>query len=152
LIDQLPQNSPRTALIAAAEGWIGTGYEHAQRLRNVAVDCVNLLCAVYEEAGLTEHIVLPYYCQDWMLHRSEELFLMGVLERRLHEVTAPLPGDVALFRYGRCYSHGAIVTQWPELIHSFAALGGVVRGDATRHPLLDAVGQPRPVKFYSMLD
>lgn len=141
----------REALVTAAEGWIRTPYEHAQRLRGVAVDCVNLLCSVYEEAGLTSHIVLPHYTQDWMLHRSEELFLMGVLERHLHEVTAPLAGDVALFRYGRCYSHGAIVTRWPKVIHSFAGLGGVVRGDATRHPLLDRTGQPRAVKFYSML-
>jgi cell wall-associated NlpC family hydrolase len=140
----------RDKLVKAAERYIGTPYHHAARVYGVGIDCVNLLCAVYAEAGLTEHIVLPFFCQDWMLHRSEELFLMGVLEQRLHEVTAPLPGDVALFRYGRCYSHGAIVTQWPELIHSFAALGGVVRGDATRHPLLDAVGQPRPVKFYSI--
>lgn len=146
------QSDPRAALVGAAERWIGTPFHHSARLRNVGIDCVNLLCVVYFEAGLTSHVILPYYVQDWMLHRSEELFLMGMLEQHLHEVPAPLPGDVALFRYGRCYSHGAIVTQWPELIHSFAALGGVVRGDATRHPLLDAVGQPRPVKFYSILD
>lgn len=76
--------------------------------------------------------------------------LAGILATA-HEVSVPEPGDVAVFRYGRCYSHGAIVTRWPEIIHAIAALGVVIRGDATKHPLLDAANKPRPVKFYSVL-
>lgn len=137
-------------LVAAAERWLLTPYHHAGRVHLVGVDCVNLLCAVYEEAGLVAHIDLPHYPQDWMLHRGEERFMIGILEARLHEVQQPLPGDVALFRFGRCFSHGAIVTQWPDLIHAFAGLG-VVRGNAGKHPLLDAAGTPRLAKYYSLL-
>lgn len=85
-----------------------------------------------------------------MLHKSEEKFLMGILENNLREVQQPLPGDVALFRFGRCFSHGAIVTRWPELIHAYVGLG-VVRGKAGSHPLLDATGTPRLAKYYSIL-
>ena len=53
------------------------------------------------------------------------------------------PGDIALFRFGRTFSHGAIVTDWPRLIHAYWAIG-VVWGDATLHPLKD-----RPVRFFS---
>lgn len=140
----------RRRLLAAAERWIGTPYHHAARIHGVATDCVNLLCSVYEEAGLTGYVDPGFYRPDWMLHRGEELFLMGVLEAHLHEVPCTLPGDVALFRYGRCYSHGAIVVEWPRLIHAFAGLG-VVWGDATKHPLLGGASQPRRVKFYSKL-
>ena len=145
-----PSESMREALIAAAEGWLKTPFHHHARVKGVGVDCINLLCAVYEEAGLIDHVDLPYYPPDWMLHRSEERMLAGVLAMA-HEVSTPESGDVALFRYGRCYSHGAIVTRWPEVIHAIAALGVVIRGDATKHPLLDASNEPRPVKFYSVL-
>jgi cell wall-associated NlpC family hydrolase len=141
----------REIIVAAAEGWLRTPYQHAQRCRGAGVDCINLLCAAYEEAGLSRHIELPFYPPDWMLHRSEERFLMGVIETRLEQVQRPGTGDIALFRYGRCYSHGAIVISWPSVIHAFAGLG-VVYGDARRHPLLDATGSPRSVKFYSLLE
>jgi cell wall-associated NlpC family hydrolase len=140
----------RDALVRAAEGWLRTPFHHHARVKGAGIDCINLLCAVYEEVGLIEHINLPYYPPDWMQHRSEERMLAGILATA-HEVSVPEPGDVAVFRYGRCYSHGAIVTRWPEVIHAIAALGAVIRGDATKHPLLDAANKPRPVKFYSVL-
>jgi hypothetical protein len=148
-------DTKRAALVAAAEGWLRTPFHHHARVKvdsqgRGGVDCINLLCAVYEEVGLIDHVELPYYPPDFMLHRSEERMLAGVLAMG-HEVSSPEPGDVALFRFGRCYSHGAIVTRWPEVIHAIAALGVVIRGDATKHPLLDASNKPRPVKFYSVL-
>jgi hypothetical protein len=51
-------------------------------------------------------------------------------------VPAPEPGDVAIFKFGRCYAHGVIVTKWPLMIHSWVDGGvGVMRGDVTQ-PLL----------------
>jgi hypothetical protein len=141
----------RDALVAAAEGWLKTPFHHHARVKGVGVDCINLLCAVYEEVGLIDHIDLEFYPPDFMLHRSEELFLAGVLSTKACEVFEPGPGDVALFRYGRCYSHGAIVTHWPQVIHAMSCLNMVIRGDATKHPLLDGANKPRSVKFYSML-
>jgi cell wall-associated NlpC family hydrolase len=149
-ISHPPNSASRAALVAAAERWLRTPYQHSARLHGVAVDCVNLLCAVYEEAGLTDYVEPGFYRSDWMLHRAEERFLMGILEARLHEVARPLPGDIALFRYGRCFSHGAIVVEWPRVIHAFAGLG-VVHGDAAKHPLLDNTGRLRAVRFYTKL-
>jgi cell wall-associated NlpC family hydrolase len=141
----------RENLVRSAKLWIGTPYHHAARCYGAGVDCVNLLCAVYETAGIVDHIELPFYPPDWMLHRSEERFMMGVIEQRLQQVQHPHTGDIALFRFGRCYSHGAIVTGWPSLIHAFSGLG-VTYGDARQHPLLDGTGKPRQVKFYSIED
>jgi hypothetical protein len=76
------------------------------------------------------------------LHRDAERYLEG-LTRHASEIPAPLPGDIALFRFGRTFSHGAIVTQWPLLIHAYWNIG-VVRGDATLYPLAG-----RPVKFFT---
>lgn len=140
----------REMVVAAAERWRGTPYQHAQRCHGAGIDCINLLCAAYGEAGLIRHIELPYYPADWMLHRNQELILTGLLEQNMRQVEQPLPGDIALFRFGRCYSHGTIVVDWPRVIHAFAGLG-VVYGDARNHPLLDGASRPRAVKFYSML-
>ena len=49
------------------------------------------------------------YPADWHLHRSEERYL-GFIFDRCREVAEPQPGDVMVLRYGRCYSHGGIVT------------------------------------------
>ena len=57
---------------------------------------------------------------DWHLHRGEERYL-GFLLARAREVAAPLAGDVILFKYGRCFSHGGIVTRVDPLtiVHAF---------------------------------
>ena len=52
-------------------------------------------------------------------------------------------GDVALFRFGRCFSHGAIVVDWPTVIHAWH-VGGVMLTDV-KQPLLVS----RPVRFFS---
>jgi cell wall-associated NlpC family hydrolase len=52
-------------------------------------------------------------------------------------------GDAALFRFGRCFSHGVIVIEWPTVIHAWH-VGGVMVTDA-RQPLLGR----RPVRFFS---
>jgi len=46
---------------------------------------------------------------------------LGFIFDRTKEVAAPLPGDVMVFRYGRCYAHGGIVTQASPLtiVHAF---------------------------------
>jgi hypothetical protein len=61
----------------------------------------------------------------------------------LIEPVAPEPGDVALFRFGRCFSHGSIVTEWPQLIHAWHA-GGVIQTNATQPLFVN-----RPVRFFS---
>jgi cell wall-associated NlpC family hydrolase len=65
------------------------------------------------------------------------------LLRYARPVAAPEPGDIALFRFGRTYSHGAIVTEWPRLIHAYWSIG-VVWGDSTLFPLAG-----RAVRFFT---
>ncbi len=136
------ETDPRRRVVAEAESWLGTPYHHMGRLKGVGCDCLALLAAVYCTAGVAPAIDLPYYPPDWHLHRSTERYLAGIL-RYAQEVAVPGPGDVALFRFGRCFSHSAIITEWPQVIHAWHA-GGVIRGDATQ-PLLSR----RPVRFLS---
>lgn len=136
----------RQRVVAEAEGWIGTPYHHMGRVKGAGVDCLTLLAEVYERAGIVGHVEVPFYRPDFFAHGDEERYLAGLLGHG-HEVAAPLPGDVALFRYERVFGHSAIVVEWPRLIHAINRRRpprGVQMVDATQGLL-----RGRQVKFIS---
>lgn len=137
----------RAAVVNEAESWIGTPFHHQGRIKGSAggVDCLMLLAEVYERAGIIGHAAPPFYVPDWHLHRDAERYIEG-LSAYARPVDAPLPGDIALFRFGRTFSHGAIVIRWPRLVHAYWRRG-VVTGDATLAPLNN-----RPVRFFTPFD
>jgi NlpC/P60 family putative phage cell wall peptidase len=132
----------RRAVINEAESWIGTPFHHAARVKGAGIDCLMLLAEVYERAGAAGHIDPPFYVPDWHLHRDAERYMEGLL-RYATPIDSPEPGDIALFRFGRTFSHGAIVTEWPRLVHAYWSIG-VVWGDARLFPL-----DSRPVRFFT---
>lgn len=134
----------RAAVLEEARSWIGTPFHHAARVKGAGVDCLMLLAEVYERAGVVPQRVEPgFYVPDWHMHKDAERFTEGLTAHARPIEGPPGPGDIALFRFGRTFSHGAIVVEWPRLIHAYWAIG-VVWGDATLHPL-----KGRPVRFFS---
>jgi NlpC/P60 family putative phage cell wall peptidase len=125
----------RAAVIEEARSWIGTKYHHAAGVKGAGVDCAQLLVRTYVDTGIVEPFETGPYCQDWHLHRSEERYLDFVL-RYAHRVERPQPGDVFVLRYGRCYSHGGIVTKAEPLtvIHAFMSHRVVVEEELGRCP------------------
>lgn len=124
----------RAAVVAAARAWRGTPYHHAADIRGVGVDCAMLLIRVYVDLGLVEPFDPRPYTRDWMLHRDDEKFL-GFLLARAHVVARPSPGDVILFRYGRCFSHGGVVTATDPLtiVHAFNPARCVIEDEIMRN-------------------
>lgn len=110
-------NPKRQSVLAIARTWLKTPWHHRARVKGAGVDCAQILIAVYAEAGLIDEFDTGDYPPDWMMHRSQERFLEFV-RQYADQVDAPLPGDLALYFVGRCFSHGAIVTAWPEIIHA----------------------------------
>lgn len=133
----------RLAVIEEARRWLGTPYHHMGRVKGVGTDCLMLLAEVYRTAGVIGEVEVPFYPPDWNLHRDAERYLDGVTAHACEIEGPPGPADVAVFRFGRCYAHGAIVVEWPLLIHAFVGVG-VVHADATSGALAG-----RPVKFFS---
>ena len=86
-----------------------------------------------------------HYPHDWMFHRSEEVGL-NLVATFADQIKQPLPGDAAVWKFGRCYSHAGIVIDWPTIIHAYLPERGVVWGDASRGPIA-----AKPVRFYSRL-
>lgn len=118
----------REQILVAVRAWRNTPFHHAGRVKGVGVDCLQLLVAVFAEVGLLPAVDTGHYPRDWHFHKSEERYLTGVASVA-REVAVPLPGDMALFRFGRCVSHAAIVVDWPLCIHAYVGQG-VVEVDA----------------------
>lgn len=110
----------RAMVVAEALTWRDTPYHHCADLKGVGVDCALILMRVYANVGLVEFVDPRPYDPQWHLHRSEEMYI-GWLERMgARQVQAPGLGDVALFRFGRCFSHGGIVVEAPGASDSLA--------------------------------
>lgn len=107
----------RQAIINEAMSWLRTAWRHASAVKGAGVDCGRLLIEVYANCGFIERYTPDYYPQDFALHSSDERFLRNI-ERYAHEVITPLAGDIAVWKYGRCFSHAGIVIEWPQIIHA----------------------------------
>jgi len=150
-------SSRRAAVVAAARSWLGTPYHTGGRVKGAGADCLTLLAEVYAEANITPSIGIPYYPHDWHLHRNQERYLEGLL-RFGHEIEGPpLPGDIALWKFGRCFSHGAIVIEWPLIIHAYVGRACMLE-NAEAAQWLSHIGEggqgmakPRPRRFFSVI-
>lgn len=118
-------------MVREARSWLHTPYHHRARVKGAGVDCALLLAEVYHAVGLIPRLDPAAYPADWHMHRDVERYLQQVLEFAVPTDT-PRPGDVVLYRFGRCVSHGAIVVEWPMVIHAFMREGAVVLSDASR--------------------
>jgi cell wall-associated NlpC family hydrolase len=125
------------------------------RVRGVGADCLTLLAEVYEQAGLVPHIEVPYYPQQFMLHNGAERYLEGLLQYAVEVEGPPKPGDIALWKFGRCFSHAAIVVQWPLVVHAYVNRTCSLE-DVSAATWLNVIGEntgdhgkPRPRKFFS---
>jgi cell wall-associated NlpC family hydrolase len=120
----------REAVVEEARSWVGTPYHHHARIKGAGVDCGMILAEVYERAGVLPHVDPGEYVADWFLHQDEPVYL-NIVEQFAAKIDGPAqPGDIAMFQFGRNPAHGAIVVEWPAIIHSFKQAGMVILDDA----------------------
>src|SRR5262249_51481952 len=73
---------------------------------------------------------------------------LGFVFDRARQVIEPRLGDVMVFRYGRCYAHGGIVTEIKPLkIDAFQQARMVIEEEVARNPVLSE--RRRSPKFFS---
>jgi NlpC/P60 family putative phage cell wall peptidase len=135
----------RTKIVDEAKSWLRTPYHHQAAIKHIGVDCAMLLIAVYHACGLIPDIDPRPYSPDWMLHREEEKFI-GWVEEYGYEVESPKAGDVLVWRFGRCFSHGGILTDEDgSMIHAYQKASAVVVGNYHDSELII-----RPMKAYCL--
>ena len=138
----------RARVVAEARSWLGTPYHHRGKIKGAGVDCAQLPLCVYVGAGMLRDFDTGEYPHDWHQHRDEERyagFVLGVA-RELGGIDEVRPGDLILFKFGRAYSHGALVIDLPVLIHASMKDDQVVLADLDR----DAELVDRPARFFSL--
>ena len=110
----------RQAVVAEARSWLRTPYHDHGRVKGAGADCALFPLEVYTTVlGLTAPPI-PRYVMQWHLHRDAEMYLDYVRAFGAIEIaeTEAQPGDFVLWRVGRVYSHGAIIVDWPHVIHA----------------------------------
>lgn len=114
----------REAIVKEALSWVKTPWHHEASVKGHGVDCAQLLRAVLNNCGAS---IRPtdHYPQDWHLHRSEERFMCFVLDYCDAIDETPLPGDILLWKVGRCFSHGAFYIGSGEVVHAVMNEGAV---------------------------
>lgn len=148
----------REAVVAEARTWLGTPYHHDARVKGHGVDCAQFILWTFSNAGIIEPRVIEGYTHDWHLHRNEEAYL-AIVEEYLDAVddlelsfeerqdVVLRPADVLVFRVGRTYSHGAIVTGGSRVIHSYFPSRIVEEVELQGTPMAQ-----RPMKIYTWRD
>jgi len=134
----------REAVVAAALRFVRTPYRQLGDRVGVGVDCAMLLVRAWVDGGVFEPFDPRPYPPEWHLHKSEERYL-GWLQTLAIEVQVPQRGDIAVYRFGRCFSHGAIVLGDGYLVHAFAPSRVCRRVEAH-----DAALAGRPVRYFDV--
>ncbi len=144
----MTESEERASVVAEARSWVRTKYHACADIKGAGVDCGMLIVRVFVDTGLCAPFDPRPYPQDWHLHRSEERYL-GFVFDRCREVPEPQPGDVVVFRYGRCYSHGGIVTKSSPLtmVHAFQPARCVLEEEIGQN--LELVHRDRAKRFFS---
>jgi cell wall-associated NlpC family hydrolase len=141
----------RAAIVAEARSWVGTPYHNCADIKGVGCDCGMLLVRVFCDLKLCTPFDPRPYPQDWHLHRSEEKYL-GFVFDRAHEVDKPQPGDVAVFKFGRCHSHGGIVVETDPLaiVHAYAPARFVIEERVVQNAQLsETIRAPRFFSYWA---
>jgi cell wall-associated NlpC family hydrolase len=120
----------REDVVTEARSWLGTPYHHHARVKGAGIDCGMILAEVYAAAGVLPEVDPGEYVYDWFMHRDEPVYL-NTLEKYATKIEGPAqPGDIAMFQFGRNPAHGAIVIEWPVILHAYASAGMVILDDA----------------------
>ena len=116
------EREQRTRIVATAKSWLKTPFVDGQGLKGCGVDCAFLLARTAEEAGIAEHIEIPYYSPQVYMHKKsdgtwDDTYLKFILQYAQEiEESEVQPGDFVLYRQYHSYTHGGVIESWPDSI------------------------------------
>lgn len=141
----------RAAIVREALAWVGTPYLSNAMVQGKAggTDCVMLLVGVYKKVGLIPDIDPRPYSPTWHVHRNEEMYMKGILTYAKEIAGPPLPADLVMFKIGKLFAHGAIVTAWPWVVHAIGGLT-VMREDVSKNTIGKRALWLVPRRYFSL--
>lgn len=135
----------RQAMIDDAKTWVGTPYRQLGYSKGAAVDCSMLLVGCLVNAGVFHTFDPRPYPPDWHLHRKEEKYLdwMHTLST---ETQDPKPGDLVVFRFGQCFSHGGVLITPTRIVHAYVHWGFCAESEMSEVELFNRHVNGRPIQ------
>lgn len=120
MVDLIDIQEERKRVIEVAKGWQGTPYHSAALIKGIGADCITIIIGIFEEADVFGGYRPPEYPPDWHMHRNDERYIDEVL-KHCQEISEEeiQSADMVLFKFGRSYSHGALITDWPNVFHAY---------------------------------
>lgn len=122
----------RDHFVACARSFLGVRFAHQGRNPASGLDCLGLLIATAEKAGISIDGFPPRMLDDRQYgHRPDTEYLQETLARYLQPVATAEIGDVLLLRIHGRPQHLALVSDYPAvgeygMIHAYAAARKVV--------------------------
>lgn len=145
----MSESEDRARVEAIARTWLATPFHDHARVKGAGCDCATLLLEVFAEAGLIPPTDVGHYSPQFFQHQPEERYL-GWVKKFAREIPneQARPGDIALWKIGKCFAHGALIVSpgWPAIIHAHAP-SRCVREDNGLRPRL---GRVLDLKFFSL--
>lgn len=132
-------------IAACALAYLNTPHVNGAKVKNYGIDCGMLIIAALEDAGEMDKdsLYIKPYSNEWHLHHAEEWFL-GYVKKIAYQI--PLAdiqaGDIILFQFGRCVSHGAIYVGDNTVVHAVVGQG-VILTELNDTMFINNVGKSR---------
>lgn len=144
----MSEQEQRARIVAEARSWCGVPYREQADIKSKrgGIDCGMHLVRCFVDPGLVPPFDPRPYSNTWFLHQDEEKYLKIIESCGLREIEGPpQPGDVVVWKVGRLYAHGGIVTQWPRAVHAFKKARICLEEDVTKPGFFTS----HPRKFFS---
>ncbi len=145
----------RLAFVNEAISWIGTPFVNCADVKGQAVDCAMLLTRCAVDTGLVPAFDPRPYAPHWHVHHDRELFIEFLTDRLGgREIDTPRLGDIAVYKFNRTFSHGAVIVNSAEVVHAWSGYRMVMRTRRDEAQLgqmqVFAESVPRPVRYFDL--
>ena len=118
----------RKQIIAEALTWLDTPWRHQAMIKGTegGVDCAMFLVGVAKNLGMLDEDTInsiPNYPKDWHFHNTESMMIPIIESLGAEKIymSQSRPGDILLFKVGRCESHMGIKLAEDMFIHAYTS-------------------------------
>jgi cell wall-associated NlpC family hydrolase len=122
----------RQRIVKEATAWIDTPYRPNTCIRQVGCDCGQFLFGCFSNLGfIPKDFDIPKnYSIQSALHQNDPSYI-DTARRVAREIpeSEVQPGDFVIYKFGKAFSHGAIIVEWPHFIIHSLKRDGVTGGD-----------------------